>query len=402
MPLTPRETPAPILYIPRPSTWLFWHDQWIRRGARVLDLACGEGRHALLSAQRGGTVTAVDRDASKLDTAKGGGVATGRHGGLAARWISKGSGPTSASFDVVLVFNYLDRQRMPQIRDLVAPGGLLIMETFLDRPAGPRLGADERGSSAPARANCPRWSDRSDPVHGREVLEPVDAEPAAGRGERRRPAPLTRRIIHGAADSRPGRRAAIVAGLRTPFAKSGTVFRDVTAVPLARHAARELLLRTSSTAARWTRSIFGQVVPSVLVPNVAREVSLLPQLLPDRPRLLAQPGLRLRRPRRISQRAPTRSRWATPTWCSRAGSSRCPTFRSCTRSGFSQILVEASKAKSPGAAPRRPRADPPARPGAGHARHRRALDRRDDGAVGREDGQGERHHPRGAGPAGAA
>ena len=45
-------------------------------------------------------------------------------------------------------------------------------------------------------------------------------------------------------DSRRGRRVAIVAGVRTPFAKSGTVFRDVSATALARHAARELLYRS--------------------------------------------------------------------------------------------------------------------------------------------------------------
>ncbi|HET7042593.1 MAG TPA: beta-ketoacyl synthase N-terminal-like domain-containing protein, partial [Gemmatimonadales bacterium] len=74
-----------------------------------------------------------------------------------------------------------------------------------------------------------------------------------------------------------GRRAAIVAGLRTPFARSGTVLRDVPAVALARHAARELLYRSELAGAEVDQVIWGQVVPSVLVPNVAREVSLLPQ-----------------------------------------------------------------------------------------------------------------------------
>ena len=74
-----------------------------------------------------------------------------------------------------------------------------------------------------------------------------------------------------------GRRAAIVAGLRTPFAKSGTVFRDVPAVALARHAARELRYRAELPGHEVDQVIWGQVVPSVLVPNVAREVSLLPQ-----------------------------------------------------------------------------------------------------------------------------
>jgi acetyl-CoA acyltransferase len=84
-------------------------------------------------------------------------------------------------------------------------------------------------------------------------------------------------------ESRPGRRVAIVAGVRTPFLKSGTAFRDVTAVALARHAARELLFRSEVDGREVDEVIFSQVVPSVLAPNVAREVSLLPQLLPSVP-----------------------------------------------------------------------------------------------------------------------
>ena len=84
-------------------------------------------------------------------------------------------------------------------------------------------------------------------------------------------------------DSRPGRRVAIVAGVRTPFLKSGTAFRDVTAVALARHAARELLFRSEVDGREIDEVIFSQVVPSVVAPNVAREVSLLPQLLPSVP-----------------------------------------------------------------------------------------------------------------------
>lgn len=76
----------------------------------------------------------------------------------------------------------------------------------------------------------------------------------------------------------PNRRAVIVAGLRTPFARSGTLFRDVPSWSLARYAARELLYRSEVDGREIDEVIFGQVVPSPLVPNVAREVSLLPQL----------------------------------------------------------------------------------------------------------------------------
>ncbi len=84
-------------------------------------------------------------------------------------------------------------------------------------------------------------------------------------------------------DSRRGRRVAIVAGVRTPFVKSGTVFRDVSAVALARHAARELLYRSEIDGREIDEVVFSQVVPSAIAPNVAREVSLLPQLPPSVP-----------------------------------------------------------------------------------------------------------------------
>ena len=76
----------------------------------------------------------------------------------------------------------------------------------------------------------------------------------------------------------PSRRPVVVSGLRTPFAKSGTVFREVTAVDLARRATQELLERTALDGALVDEVVFGQVLTSVLAPNVAREVSLLPQL----------------------------------------------------------------------------------------------------------------------------
>jgi acetyl-CoA acyltransferase len=74
-----------------------------------------------------------------------------------------------------------------------------------------------------------------------------------------------------------GRRVAVVAGCRTPFARSGTILKEARAVDLARHVTRELLHRSDLDPAEVDEIVFGQVVPSPLVPNVAREVSLLPQ-----------------------------------------------------------------------------------------------------------------------------
>jgi acetyl-CoA acyltransferase len=78
-------------------------------------------------------------------------------------------------------------------------------------------------------------------------------------------------------NSSNGRRVAIVGGCRTPFAKAGTALRDLSAVDLAKLATRELLARTEVDPGAVDQVIFGQVLPSVLVANVAREVSLLPQ-----------------------------------------------------------------------------------------------------------------------------
>jgi acetyl-CoA acyltransferase len=81
-----------------------------------------------------------------------------------------------------------------------------------------------------------------------------------------------------------GRRVAVISGVRTPFLKAGSAFRDVSPVALARYVAKELLYRTELRGDEVDEVIFGQVVPSVLAPNVAREVSLLPQF----PRTVAQ------------------------------------------------------------------------------------------------------------------
>jgi acetyl-CoA acyltransferase len=80
-----------------------------------------------------------------------------------------------------------------------------------------------------------------------------------------------------------GRRVAVVAGCRTPFCRSGTVLKDVRAVDLARFVARELLERSNLNGNDVNAVIFGQVVSSALVPNVAREVSLLPQFPKELP-----------------------------------------------------------------------------------------------------------------------
>lgn len=111
--------------------------EWVRRwshlipdrpgGARVLDLACGHGRHSRWLMRHGHIVTAVDRDAQAL-------------AGLAdlAPWVrtlqadlENGPWPLAGrEFEAVVVTNYLWRALLSDILSSLAPGGLLIYETF--------------------------------------------------------------------------------------------------------------------------------------------------------------------------------------------------------------------------------------------------------------------------------
>ena len=172
MPDLTHGSPPPVLYLPRPSTWLTWHEYLFRPGMTVLDLAAGEGRHALKAAQWGAECTAVDADTGKLDLGREAASRLGvsvefREVDLTGEW------PAFGVFDAVLVFNYLDRDRMPAVRDLVAPGGLLFMETYLEWQRaldwGPR-----RAEHLLAPGELTRLVIPFEILHGREVFEPVE------------------------------------------------------------------------------------------------------------------------------------------------------------------------------------------------------------------------------------
>ena len=75
-----------------------------------------------------------------------------------------------------------------------------------------------------------------------------------------------------------GRRVAIVAGIRTPFAKAGTLLKDLSAIELGKLCVAELLQRTNLNGDLVDAIVYGTVVPSVVAPNIAREVSLMPML----------------------------------------------------------------------------------------------------------------------------
>ncbi|MGO9830534.1 MAG: acetyl-CoA C-acyltransferase FadI [Myxococcaceae bacterium] len=69
-------------------------------------------------------------------------------------------------------------------------------------------------------------------------------------------------------------RAAIVTGLRTPFVKAGGTFSSLTALDLGRAVVQELVERSGVDPQRLDQLVFGQVVPTLLAPSIAREVVL--------------------------------------------------------------------------------------------------------------------------------
>lgn len=104
-----------------------WVQRWtaaIRPGGRVLDVACGGGRHVVLLARQGFDVTAVDRDAAALAplSVVARTVVADLEG---APWPLPGE-----RFDAVVVTNYLWRPLWPSLLASLADGGLLVYETF--------------------------------------------------------------------------------------------------------------------------------------------------------------------------------------------------------------------------------------------------------------------------------
>ena len=122
------------------SLWVQRFLPLIAAGGSVLDLACGQGRHSLLLAERGYQVEAVDRDAVLLA-----GIAA-RAPGIVTRTADLEGGPWpyhGRTFDGIVVTNYLYRPLLPMLLNALDVNGILIYETFMvgnerfGKPANP-------------------------------------------------------------------------------------------------------------------------------------------------------------------------------------------------------------------------------------------------------------------------
>jgi SAM-dependent methyltransferase len=112
------------------SDWVQTHTSKIKAGGRVLDYACGSGRHAICLAKQGFQVVAIDRDLASLQQIKN------NHPDLAIQieaidletdaWSLSHLG----TFDAVIVTNYLYRPFLQKLPNLLNSQGVLIYETF--------------------------------------------------------------------------------------------------------------------------------------------------------------------------------------------------------------------------------------------------------------------------------
>lgn len=109
------------------SPWIVKHAPLIRNEGRVLDLACGNGRHAIWLAEQGYQVDAIDRDAQAVSSM----VGMDNINVLIADLEAGGWPQSDRKYDGLIVSRYLYRPLLLTLAAMLNPGGVLIYETFM-------------------------------------------------------------------------------------------------------------------------------------------------------------------------------------------------------------------------------------------------------------------------------
>jgi rhodanese-related sulfurtransferase len=128
----PREFGPDEPAISGPASWLLECADLLPAGrGRALDVACGRGRHALLLAAAGFEVHAVDRDEAALESLDAAAKRLGLPVTVERVDLETGDVDLGAGrYALVTVFHYLHRPLFPAIVAAMAPGALLLYETF--------------------------------------------------------------------------------------------------------------------------------------------------------------------------------------------------------------------------------------------------------------------------------
>lgn len=115
-----------------PSPLLLECAQLLPDGGRAGDVACGRGRHALLLASAGFEVRAFDRDAIALEALAADAVRLALRVETTCLDLEQADGADlgTACFELLIVVHYLHRPLFPALIRALAPGGLLLYETF--------------------------------------------------------------------------------------------------------------------------------------------------------------------------------------------------------------------------------------------------------------------------------
>jgi tellurite methyltransferase len=112
-----------------PSEWLTEHAALLPRDGRALDVACGDGRNSLALARLGLDVDAVDVSDVTIDALRA--AAPQRAPNVHPRVVDlEREAPEPAAYDVVVSFNYLQRDLFGALERALRPGGWLLFETF--------------------------------------------------------------------------------------------------------------------------------------------------------------------------------------------------------------------------------------------------------------------------------
>jgi len=101
---------------------------WLPKSGTVLDIAAGSGQNAVYLATRGYQVTAVDGSSEGLSLARQLAARCGVN--IITEQMDLDENHPAGSFDMVIVFHYLNRPLYRRLPDLLKPGGILIAKTF--------------------------------------------------------------------------------------------------------------------------------------------------------------------------------------------------------------------------------------------------------------------------------